>query len=61
MIKIEVSTNPDGFMNIKAQGHADPRICASVSTLLQSSVRYLQELEQHFPEELEINIKAVKE
>lgn len=57
MIKVEVTTNDDGFMNIKVDGHADSRICASVSTLLQSNVRFMQELSKQYPDEIQISIK----
>lgn len=58
MIKVEVQTNEDGFMTIKAEGHADPRLCASVSTLLQSNVRFMQELALQYPQEIQVKING---
>lgn len=58
MINVEVETNPDGFMTIKVDGHADSTICAAVSTLLQSNVRFLQELSMQFPEEIQIKVNG---
>lgn len=55
--KITVTTNPDGYLKIEAEGHTDTKICAVISTLLQSSVRYLQELEEQFPHDLSVHIK----
>lgn len=57
MTKIEVVVGDDGFMSIKAEGHTESVVCASVSTLLQSSVRYLQELSVQYPEALQVIIK----
>ncbi|WP_313150957.1 ribosomal-processing cysteine protease Prp [Lysinibacillus capsici] len=54
--KIKVTTNPDGYMKIEAEGHTDSKVCAAVSTLLQSSVRFLQDLEEQFPHELSVQI-----
>lgn len=57
MTKIEVVVGEDGYMSIKAEGHTESVVCASVSTLLQSSVRYLQELSLQYPEALQVIIK----
>jgi len=54
---ITVTTNPDGYMKIEAEGHTDSKVCAAVSTLLQSSVRFLQDLEEQFPNDLSVHIK----
>lgn len=43
-------------MKIEAEGHTDSKVCAAVSTLLQSSVRFLQDLEEQFPHELSVQI-----
>lgn len=59
MIKVDVKTNPDGFMNIDVKGHAKSEICASVSTLLQSNVRFLEELQMQFPDELQVSVEVV--
>lgn len=56
MIDVKVKTNPDGFMEIKVEGHARSNVCASVSTLLQSQVRFLQELAQHYPQDLKVEV-----
>lgn len=58
MISIKVQTNEDGFMTIHAEGHAKSEICASVSTILQSNVRFLQELSTQYPNELQIKING---
>lgn len=54
--EITVTTNPDGYLKIEAQGHTKSTICAAISTLLQSSVRYLQDLEDQFPNDLSVKI-----
>jgi len=56
--KIEVTTDSDGYMKIEASGHTNSVICASVSTLLQSSVRFLQELSEQYPDQLQVVIKS---
>lgn len=56
MTEITVTTSNDGYINIEAKGHTQSVVCASISTLLQSSVRYLQELEQQFPNNLKVKI-----
>lgn len=58
-INVEVQTNKDGFMNIQVEGHAQSDICSSVSTLLQSQVRYLQELSQQFPDQITIRVEEL--
>lgn len=55
--QIEVIYDNDGYMRIEAKGHTQSVVCASVSTLLQSSVRYLQELAAQYPTELQVTIK----
>lgn len=57
MITVNVKTNEDGFMNIQVNGHADSRICASVSTLLQSNVRFMQELSMQYPNEIKVEVE----
>lgn len=57
MTKIEVTVGEDGHLIIEATGHAQSVVCASVSTLLQSSVRFLQELSTQYPEDLQVTIK----
>ena len=54
--EITVKTNPDGYLSIEANGHTKSVVCAAVSTLLQSSVRYLQDLEEQFPQDLSVKI-----
>lgn len=44
-------------MKIEAKGHAQSAVCASVSTLLQSSVRFLQDLSAQYPEDVNVTIK----
>ncbi|WP_342488545.1 ribosomal-processing cysteine protease Prp [Cytobacillus sp. FSL W7-1323] len=56
MTQIEVTVDNDGYMKIEANGHTKSVVCASVSTLLQSSVRFLQELSQQYPDDLIVNI-----
>lgn len=56
MTEIIVKTNPDGYLTIEAKGHTKSVVCAAVSTLLQSSIRYLQELEEQFPNDLKVKI-----
>lgn len=55
--KIEVTVGNDGYMKIEVKGHTESIVCASVSTLLQSSVRFLQELAEQYPEALQVTIK----
>ncbi|MFT4415315.1 ribosomal-processing cysteine protease Prp [Fredinandcohnia humi] len=57
MTRIEVTVGNDGYMKIEAKGHTESIVCASVSTLLQSSVRFLQELSEQYPEALQVTIK----
>jgi uncharacterized protein YsxB (DUF464 family) len=57
MTKVEVTIGEDGYMKIEAVGHTKSIVCASVSTLLQSSVRFLQELSEQYPEDLQITVK----
>lgn len=56
MTDITVTVNDDGYINIEAKGHTKSIVCASISTLLQSSIRYLQELETQFPQDLHVKI-----
>lgn len=58
MINVNVQTNPDGFMTIQVEGHAESNICAAVSTLLQSNVRFLQELALQFPEHVQVKVNG---
>lgn len=58
MIRIEVETNADGFMKIKAEGHTSTDICAAVSTSLQSNVLFLQSLAMQFPDQIQITVKG---
>ncbi|WP_241743754.1 ribosomal-processing cysteine protease Prp [Cytobacillus firmus] len=44
-------------MKIEAKGHGQSVVCASVSTLLQSSVRFLQDLSAQYPEDVRVTIK----
>ncbi|AND39042.1 ribosomal-processing cysteine protease Prp [Cytobacillus oceanisediminis] len=57
MIEINITTAEDGYMKIEAKGHAQSVVCASVSTLLQSSVRFLQDLSAQYPEDVNVIIK----
>ncbi|MBT2661939.1 ribosomal-processing cysteine protease Prp [Bacillus sp. ISL-45] len=57
MTKVTVTVGEDGYMKIETDGHAQSVVCASVSTLLQSSVRFLQELSQQYPDDLQVTIK----
>lgn len=54
---IEVTTNPDGYLKIEAKGHTESIVCSAVSTALQSNIRFLQELSEQYPDELEVVIK----
>ncbi|MFE4523961.1 ribosomal-processing cysteine protease Prp [Cytobacillus firmus] len=56
MTKVTVVVGNDGYMKIEAVGHTESVVCASVSTLLQSSVRFLQELSEQYPEALQVKI-----
>jgi len=56
--KIEVTVGEDGYMKIEAIGHTESVVCASVSTLLQSSVRFLQELSSQYPEALQVTVRS---
>lgn len=58
MIHVKVTTNDDGFLTLEAKGHGKSTLCASVSTLLQSQVRYLQELAQQFPDDVQVRVVA---
>lgn len=57
MTEIEVTFDDNGYMKIEAKGHTQSVVCASVSTLLQSSVRFLQELSMQYPNELRVSVK----
>lgn len=57
MIKVTVKSKADGFIDIKADGHASPVICASTSTVLQTCVRFLQELSQQFPDQINVEVE----
>lgn len=57
MTNVEVTVGKDGYMKIEAKGHTESIVCASVSTLLQSSVRFLQELSMQYPESLQVTVK----
>ncbi|MGX2958037.1 ribosomal-processing cysteine protease Prp [Peribacillus sp. JNUCC 23] len=57
MTNIEVTVGKDGYMKIEATGHTESIVCASVSTLLQSSIRFLQELSDQYPGDLQVSIK----
>ncbi|MGM0903070.1 MAG: ribosomal-processing cysteine protease Prp [Bacillota bacterium] len=56
MTEIAVTVGEDGYMKIEAKGHTESVVCASVSTLLQSSVRFLQELSIQYPDALQVKI-----
>lgn len=60
MTQITITVGNDGYMNIEAKGHTESIVCASVSTLLQSSVRFLQELSEQYPESLHVVVKEQK-
>ena len=60
MIQVEVTSHDDGFMNINVKGHAKSNICASVSTLLQSNIRFMQELEIQYPDQIQVKEKDVE-
>jgi uncharacterized protein YsxB (DUF464 family) len=55
--EIEVTYDGDGYVKIEAKGHTQSVVCASVSTLLQSSVRFMQELAEQYPGDLKVNVK----
>ncbi|MFL0365372.1 ribosomal-processing cysteine protease Prp [Pseudobacillus sp. 179-B 2D1 NHS] len=57
MTEVKVTVGQDGYMRIEAEGHTKSVVCASVSTLLQSSVRFLQELSDQYPEDLQVTIE----
>lgn len=57
MTEITVITNPDGYISIEAKGHTNSVLCSAISTLLQSSVRYLQELSVQYPDDLKVTVK----
>lgn len=57
MTEVEVTYDDDGYMKIEAKGHTQSVVCASVSTLLQSSVRFMQELAAQYPDDLQVTIK----
>lgn len=57
MVEVDVKTKDDGFIDIKVSGHGDSRVCAAVSALLQSSVRYMEDLEQEYPGQIIVNVK----
>ena len=57
MNKVKVVVGKDGEMSIHSKGHTQSVVCASVSTLLQSTVRYMQELSMQFPEHLQVEIE----
>jgi uncharacterized protein YsxB (DUF464 family) len=61
MTEIEVTFDDDGYMKIEATGHTRSVVCASVSTLLQSSVRFLQDLSEQYPEDLRVTIKEKRD
>lgn len=58
LTEVEVTTSDDGYLKIEAKGHTKSVVCASVSTVLQSSVRFLQELSEQYPNELTVTIKS---
>lgn len=58
MINVTVNTNPDGFMTVTVEGHASTDICAVVSTLMQSKVRFMQELAIQYPDEIQVKING---
>ena len=59
MIKVNVATNSDGYLDIRIKGHAKPEVCNIVSALAQSSVNYMAELANQFPDELSVQIEEV--
>lgn len=61
MTNVTVTIGEDGYMKIEAEGHTQSVVCASVSTLLQSSVRFLQELAKQYPDNLKVIIKEGQE
>lgn len=60
MIRIEVQTKDDGLLDITANGHADPKVCSAVSALLQSSIRYMQDLQEQYPDDIRVNLREVE-
>lgn len=54
MTTVMVTVGSDGYLKIEAVGHTESIVCASVSTLLQSSIRFLQELSEQYPEALQV-------
>lgn len=61
MTEIKVVTSDDGYMKIEASGHTKSVVCAAVSTLLQSSVRFLVDLADQYPEALKVTIEVKKD
>jgi uncharacterized protein YsxB (DUF464 family) len=57
MTNVEVTVGEDGYLKIEAKGHTQSIVCAAVSTSLQTSVRFLQELSAQYPDALQITIK----
>lgn len=57
MNTVTVKVGKDGEMSIHAKGHTQSVVCASVSTIMQSSVRFMQELSQQYPEHLQVNME----
>lgn len=57
MTKIEVTSNEDGYLKIEAKGHTQSIVCSAVSTALQSNIRFLQELAEQYPNELQVIVK----
>jgi uncharacterized protein YsxB (DUF464 family) len=48
-------------MKIEASGHTQSVVCAAVSTLLQSSVRFLVDLADQYPDALKVTIEVKKD
>lgn len=58
MTNIKVITSDDGYMKIEADEHSkNPIVCASISTLLQSHVRFLQELSVQYPNDIKVEVE----
>ena len=55
-IHVDVVSNKDGNMTISVDGHSTSDICSSVSTLLQSQVRFMQDLAEQFPDQIKVRV-----
>lgn len=60
MIRVDIKSNEDGFIDMQIKGHASSSLCSAISALTQSSVNYMVDLSKKYPEEIKVKIEHIE-